>query len=102
MKYLVAAFAVAIATPAAAQQQPAPQGHGQHGPAQHQSHGQGQHQGHGQQGQAQHQGHGQNHGGHGSGESCPCCAPGPNGQRPACCERMHQQGARPDGGHNNH
>lgn len=97
MKYLVAAFAIAVATPAAAQ--PAShQGHGEHqqgGQSQHQGHGQGQHQGHGQQGQ--HQGHG---------ESCPCCAPGPNGQRPPCCERMMQQGgqqgAAPSGGHDNH
>ena len=98
MKYVIAAFAVAIASPAAAQQQAAPQGHGQH-----QGHGQGQHQGHGQPGQAQHQGHGQGHGQHGgSGQSCPCCAPGPNSQRPACCEGMRQQGAQPQGGHGNH
>ncbi|HEY0012466.1 MAG TPA: hypothetical protein VGB79_06385 [Allosphingosinicella sp.] len=101
MKYVIAAFAIAIATPAAAQQPAAPQSHGQH--VQHQGHGQGEHQGHGQPGQAQHQGHGQHQGAR---ESCPCCAPGPNGQRPACCEGMRhqggQQGAQPQGDHGNH
>ncbi|HEX9932385.1 MAG TPA: hypothetical protein VGB08_06035 [Allosphingosinicella sp.] len=77
MKIIVAAFALAIATPAAAQPAAQPD-HSQHG--------------------QQHQGQ-QGHGQHGQGESgerhdCPCCRPAADGSRPSCCERMHQQGGQ--------
>jgi opacity protein-like surface antigen len=84
MKLFVAAFALAIATPAAAQTAAQP-------PADHSQH-QGQHQ------QGQHQGHQQSQGQGQHPEGCPCCHPGPDGRRPACCERMMPQ--RPQsGGH---
>ncbi|HYJ29919.1 MAG TPA: hypothetical protein VEW25_06215 [Allosphingosinicella sp.] len=81
MKFVIAAFALAVASPAAAQ--PAAQTadhsqHREHGQADHARHGQ---QGHGEPGQHR---EGQRH-------DCPCCQPGPDGQRPACCERMNQQ-----------
>ena len=80
MKLILAAFALVIATPAAAQPAAAP-------PAdhsQHRQHGQSGHAEHGQPGHGEHRPHqeGQRH-------DCPCCRPGPDGQRPACCENMH-------------
>jgi|GEM_PF-2890649 len=85
MKIVLAAFAVAIATPAAAQPAAAPAGHSghqQHNPA-----------GHAQHGQAGHGQHGGQHGQHQNGQrhDCPCCRPAADGQRPACCETMHRQ-----------
>jgi len=80
MKILIAAAAFAVASPAAAQPAPAVDhsGHRQHRHGQHQGHG-----GHGQpQGQPQREG---------QGHDCPCCAPGADGRRPACCERMGTQ-----------
>ena len=75
MKIIVAAFALAIAFPAAAQNAPAqPQAHDQHQPGRH-----GQQQGHDQHGVHQ-PGH---HEGHGDG----CCADRNNNGRMDCCEQ---------------
>ena len=88
MKIIIAAFALAIASPAVAQTAPAAQ------PADHSQHQQGQHQGmpHGQQGQ---------------GEGCACCADRNGNGRMDCCENMGQAGQRPPApaqpqGHQNH
>jgi hypothetical protein len=73
MKIIVAAIALALAFPAAAQTAPAQhQGHGQPAPPQHQP---GQHQ------PGQHQGHEDG-----------CCADRNNNGRMDCCERMAQAG----------
>lgn len=91
MKIIVAAFALAIASPAFAQAAPAGQ------PADHSQHQPGQHQG-------QHQGmpHGQGHG-----EGCACCADRNGNGRMDCCENMGQSGQRQPApaqpqGHQNH
>jgi hypothetical protein len=89
MKYILAALAIAIATPAAAQSTARPADHSQHGQ-----------QGHGQHGQPGQSGHGRHQ--DGQRHDCPCCAPGADGRRPACCERMHQQGGERQQEHGNH
>ena len=78
MKCILAAVALAIATPAAAQGAAQPDGHARHGQPGHSQHG--------QSGQGRHGEHqeGQRH-------DCPCCRPAADGQRPACCEGMHRQ-----------
>ena len=82
MKIIIAAFALAIASPALAQTAPAGQ------PADHSQHQQGQ----------QHQGHG---------EGCACCADRNGNGRMDCCENMGQAGQRQPApaqpqGHQNH
>lgn len=93
MKTFIAAAALAVATPAAAQPAAAPAPHAGH--ADHAQNGQSQ--GHAQ---GEHRGQGE----HGPRRECPCCEPGADGRRPACCERMHRQhGAEEDrGGHDDH
>jgi len=85
MKFIVAAFALAIAFPAAAQTAPAQ--HQDH--AQHQAGAQDQ-QGHEQHGQHQ---HGQHQPGHNEGHGDGCCADRNNNGRMDCCE----QGDHPAG-----
>ena len=87
MKIIVAAFALAIASPAVAQTAPAAP------PADHTQHQQGQH-----QGMPQVQGHG---------EGCACCADRNGNGRMDCCETMGQAGQRQPApaqpqGHQNH
>jgi len=88
MKIIIAAFALAIASPAFAQATPAGQ------PADHSQHQQGQHQGmpHGQQG-------------HGEGRAC--CADRNGNGRMDCCENTDEAGQRQPApaqpqGHQNH
>ena len=78
MKIIIAAIALAIAFPAAAQTAPAtPEHHGQHQPGQH-----------GQQGHDQHQP------GHPQGHEDGCCADRNNNGRMDCCENMAQGAER--------
>ena len=75
MKIIIAAIALAIAIPAAAQTGPAaPEGHGQHQTGQH---------GHDQHHPGQHQGHEDG-----------CCADRNNNGRMDCCENMAQGAER--------
>ncbi len=71
MKIILAAIAIAFATPAASQSAAQPAGHAGHP------------QGQQHQGQSEHR-EGQRH-------DCPCCRPAADGQRPGCCARMQQQ-----------
>lgn len=91
MKIIIAAFALAIASPAFAQSAPAGQ------PADHSQHQQGQHQG------MPHDQHGQQ----GHGEGCACCADRDGDGRMDCCENMGEAGQRQPApaqpqGHQNH
>lgn len=90
MKTIIAAFALAIASPAFAQgapQAPAQSGHAGHQPGEHApgQHAPGQHPGH-HPGtpMGQHQGHGENG----------CCADRDNDGRMDCCQQMAQSGER--------
>jgi hypothetical protein len=87
MKIIVAAFAVAIASPAVAQPAPAQTAPGQTGPMQN-------HAAHGQQ-PMEHDGHGQP----GRGHDCPCCADRPDCD---CCPEMERHGAGGHDGHQSH
>ena len=80
MTIIVAAFALAIATPAAAAPAAQPADHAAH--QQHDGHGAGDHRG-------------QSH-------DCPCCDRAPEASQADCCARMHGQQHRDHQGHQGH
>lgn len=96
MKIIIAAFALAIASPAVAQTAPTGTAadHARHQHGNHQPHQPGQH----QQGQHQGMAHGQS-GQEGRGASSSCCADRNGNGRMDCCEGMAQAGeSRPNSG----